>query len=97
MAEGRAADETLRRPLRPEYAEALRIATAATVETLGMSLFVPPVQGRSPMVAKVPGVETDDFSIVGTDANILAASRGGSCAMAVSILRMKPVAARRWP
>ena len=72
---GASREERRRRPLRTDYADALRIATASTVETLGMSLFVPPVQGRRPMVAKVPGIETDDFSIIGTDANILAASR----------------------
>jgi putative ABC transport system permease protein len=39
-----------------------------------MNLFIPPVTGGRPQVAKVPGIETDDFSIVGTDANILQAS-----------------------
>lgn len=72
---GASREERLRRPLRTEYADALRSVTASTVETLGMTLFIPAVQGRRPMVAKVPGIETDDFSMVGTDANILAASR----------------------
>jgi putative ABC transport system permease protein len=68
---GASREERLRRPLRVEYADALRVATASSVKTVGMNLFIPPIQRGRPMVAKVPGVETDDFSIVGTDANIL--------------------------
>ncbi len=68
---GASREERLRRPLRVEYVDALRVATASTVQTIGMNLFVPPIQGGRPMIAKVPGIETDDFSIVGTEANIL--------------------------
>ena len=68
---GASRDERLRRPLRVEYTDALRSATGSTVSSIGMNLFVPPVQQGRPQVAKVPGVETDDFSVVGTDAVLL--------------------------
>lgn len=71
---GTSIEERQRRPLRVEYLEPLRVATASSVETLGMNLFIPPVQGGTPMIAKVPGVETDDFTMSGSDANVLLAS-----------------------
>ena len=72
---GASRDERLRKPLRVEYADPLRAATASSVELLGMNLFVPRISQGRPQIAKVPGVETDDFSIVGTDADLLRASK----------------------
>ncbi|MCZ2157554.1 MAG: ABC transporter permease [Bryobacterales bacterium] len=75
-ASGRGAniEERQRRPLRVDYLEPLRIATASSVQTIGFNLFIPAVQGGSPMIAKVPGVETDDFTISGIDVNVLVSS-----------------------
>lgn len=71
---GASREERLRRPLRPEYAEIIRASTGTTVKTVGMNLFVPGVVRGRPLVAKVPGIETDDFNIVGSDANLVQAS-----------------------
>jgi putative ABC transport system permease protein len=72
---GASREERQRRPLRPEYAEIIRDSTTSTVKDVGLNLFVPGVVGGRPLIAKVPGVETEDFNIVGSDANLLQASR----------------------
>ncbi len=71
---GASREERLRRPLRVDYADVIRASTTTTVKTVGMNLFVPGVFRGRPLIAKVPGIETEDFSIVGSDANILQAS-----------------------
>ncbi len=67
--------ERHRRPLRTDYADVIRDSTAASVQTVGMSLFVPPVVRGQPQIAKVPGIETDDFSVSGADATLLHATK----------------------
>lgn len=71
---GASREERLRRPLRPDYADIIRQSTTTTVQTVGMNLFIPGVFRGRPLIAKVPGIETEDFNIVGTDANLLQAS-----------------------
>jgi len=63
--------ERLRRPLREEFAEVIRTSTESTVKTVGLNLFVPAVRNGSPMIAKVPGIETDDFSMAGIDGPLM--------------------------
>jgi len=61
--------EQRRRPLRPEYAEIIR-RWCNSVEDVGVQLYIPQVtQGRA-LIAKVPGIDTDDFSLVGNSANM---------------------------
>lgn len=72
---GASREERLRRPLRPDYADIIRESTGSTVQTVGMNLIVPVVFRGRPLIAKVPGIETDDFNIVGSDANLLQASK----------------------
>ncbi|MCU0228373.1 MAG: ABC transporter permease, partial [Bryobacterales bacterium] len=73
-SQGANREERLRRPLRVEYADIIRASTTSTVKTVGMNLFIPGVYRGRPLNAKVPGIETEDFNIVGTDANLLQAS-----------------------
>ncbi len=62
--------EARRRPLREEYAELLR-RWAVNVEEVGVQLYIPPVVGGRPLVARVPGFESDNFSVVGQTANYI--------------------------
>ncbi len=66
--------EAKRKPIKPEYAALIRRWSSA-VEDVGISLFIPPVtsQGR-PLTAKVPGYESESFSLAGTSANSAAIS-----------------------
>lgn len=68
-------DERHRRPLRAEYTDVIREVTAASVQTVGLNLFVPSVVSGQPQIAKVPGIETDDFNVAGSDANLLQATK----------------------
>ncbi|MCS6953432.1 MAG: ABC transporter permease [Bryobacterales bacterium] len=61
--------ERRRKPIRPEYAALIRRFCPA-VEDAGVQLYVPPVvQGRA-LIAKVPGYQTDRFSLLGATANM---------------------------
>lgn len=66
---GMTAKERRRRPLRPEYAEAIKQWCPATIEDAGLQLFVSPGRGGQSLVAKVPGYETDSLSVAGQTAN----------------------------
>jgi putative ABC transport system permease protein len=68
-------DERHRRPLREDYVDLIREATAFSVQTVGLNLFVPSVVRGQPQIAKVPGIETDDFNVTGSDANLLHATK----------------------
>ena len=60
--------EERRKPIRPEYAAILR-RTCPSVEDTSISLFIPPVVQGRPLVAKVPGADSDDINVVGVSAN----------------------------
>jgi putative ABC transport system permease protein len=60
--------ERKRRPIKPEYADTIR-RYAGTIEDIGISIFLPTVNGTTPVTAKVPGYETDSLSMVGATPN----------------------------
>jgi putative ABC transport system permease protein len=60
--------ERRRKPLDPEYVSIIdRLCPA--VETTNVAVFIPQISGGRPMMAKVPGVDTDNFSLVGDGSN----------------------------
>jgi putative ABC transport system permease protein len=63
------AKERRRKPIRPEYAELIR-RLCPSVEDAGVQLFIPPVVEGRALVAKVPGEQTDRFSLLGATANM---------------------------
>lgn len=60
--------ERKRRPIKPEYADAIR-RFSSTVADVGISLYVPSAPGGKVISAKVPGFETDSLSIMGVSPN----------------------------
>jgi len=62
--------ERRRRPIKKSYAD-LIMRWSSTVRDVSVALFIPPVSNGSPIAAKVPGFETDNLSIVATDANAI--------------------------
>ncbi len=62
------AKERKRRPILPEYADII-MRYSSTVDDVALELIVPPVSGGSVIVAKVPGADTDQLSIVGASPN----------------------------
>lgn len=60
--------ERKRRPILPEYADIIK-RFSSTVEDVGLELVIPPVSGGNVIVAKVPGADTDQLSIVGASPN----------------------------
>lgn len=63
--------ERRRKPIRPEYAALIRQFCPA-VEDAGVQLFIPPVVEGRALIAKVPGYQTDRFSLLGASANMAA-------------------------
>ncbi len=63
--------EEKRRPIRPEYAEIIRRTCPSVVDT-SLTLFIPPVVQGRPLMAKVPGADTDNINVVGVSANAFA-------------------------
>ena len=61
--------ERRRRPLKPEYAEAIR-RWCTSVQDVGLNLYIPPVIGGKPLTARVPGNETDTIGVAGLSANM---------------------------
>jgi putative ABC transport system permease protein len=67
--------EQKRKPIRPEYAELIE-RLCPSVERTSTSLFVPSIVGGRPIVAKVPGFESDNVNLAGADyAGFLTAPR----------------------
>jgi putative ABC transport system permease protein len=60
--------EQRRRPLRLEYTDIIQRLCPA-VEATSASLFVPAVTGGKPLMAHVPGAESDQISVVGDSTN----------------------------
>ena len=58
--------ERKRRPIRPEYAEAIR-RLAPSVEDVAVQLYLPGVVNGQPVTARVPGFESTNVSVVGHD------------------------------
>jgi putative ABC transport system permease protein len=65
--------ERRRRPFKPEYAETIKRWCTATVAEVGLQVTLSPMSGGS-TIAKVPGYESDSFSLVGQTANFSAIS-----------------------
>jgi len=61
--------EAKRRPMKPEYADYIR-HTSASVQDVGLELFIPAVVNNSPITARVPGFETENINIAGYSPNI---------------------------
>jgi putative ABC transport system permease protein len=61
--------ERKRRPLKPEYADAIK-RWCATVEDVGLEVFIPPAVNGIPITARVPGYESDNINVVGYSPNI---------------------------
>jgi putative ABC transport system permease protein len=60
--------EMRRRPIRVEYADIIK-RLCPSVEQTSISLFVPPVSGGKPLMAKVPGADSDQIGVVGDQTN----------------------------
>jgi putative ABC transport system permease protein len=56
--------EQKRRPIRPEYAGVIQ-RLCPSVQQTSVSLFIPGILGGRPMVAKVPGFESDNVNLAG--------------------------------
>ncbi|MBL8295549.1 MAG: ABC transporter permease [Bryobacterales bacterium] len=56
--------EQKRRPIRPEYASVIQRQCPSVLQT-SVSLFIPGILGGKPMVAKVPGFESDNVNLAG--------------------------------
>jgi len=56
--------ERHRRPIDPEYADAIR-RLCPSVQVVAQTIFIPPVMGGKPLIVKVRGIDADQFSIVG--------------------------------
>jgi putative ABC transport system permease protein len=56
--------ERKRRPIRPEYASYIE-RTCPSVEQTSLSLFIPSIIGGRPLIAKVPGFESDNVELAG--------------------------------
>src|SRR5437660_8851036 len=56
--------ERKRRPMRPEYVDALR-RWCTSVEDYGLVLYIPPVVEGHPITARVPGFESDTINVNG--------------------------------
>ncbi len=68
--------ERKRRPIKPEYADVIR-RFSSTIEEVGLTLYVPSLQGRTFITAKVPGFETDNLGIIGVTPNADRLSKRG--------------------
>jgi len=63
--------EERRKPLRVEYVALIR-RTCPSVEDTSISLFIPPVVQGRPLMAKVPGADSDNINVAGASANAFA-------------------------
>jgi len=61
---GGPAKERHRKPIRPEYADAL-MRWCPSVMVVAKSIFIPSAMGGKPLVVKAGSIDTDQFSIVG--------------------------------
>ncbi|MDX1982871.1 MAG: ABC transporter permease [Bryobacteraceae bacterium] len=61
--------EARRKPMQPGYAEIVE-RLAPSVEQVGVQLFIPAFVGRQPLIARVPGYESDRVGMVAASANM---------------------------
>src|SRR5947209_13097688 len=61
--------ERKRRPMRPEYVDALR-RWCTSVQDFGLLLYIPPVVSGHPITARVPGYESDNINVTGASPNM---------------------------
>src|SRR5690348_3941080 len=64
--------ERHRRPIRPEYADAIN-RLCPSVQVVARTVFIPPVMGGRPLIVKAGGIDSDQFSIVGDSTEAFAA------------------------
>jgi putative ABC transport system permease protein len=64
--------ERHRKPLRPEYADAIP-QLCPSVQVVAKTIFIPAVMGGKPIIAKAGSVDTDQFSFVGDATEAFAA------------------------
>jgi putative ABC transport system permease protein len=69
---GGPAKERHRRPIRPEYADAIN-RLCPSVQVVAKTIFIPSVMGGRPLIVKAGGIDTDQFSIVGDATEAFAA------------------------
>ncbi len=62
--------EQKRRSLKPEYADQIK-RFAGSVEDVSLSLFIPSMVNNQPIIAKVPGFETENLNMVGEQPNAI--------------------------
>jgi putative ABC transport system permease protein len=61
--------EKKRRPLKPEYADYVKRWCSSVADT-GLVLYIPPVVDGNPLIARVPGYESDTVNVSGLSANM---------------------------
>ena len=66
---GGTAKERKRRALKPEYADEIR-RWCASVQDVGLELYVPPVISGRALTVKVPGYESETISVTGLSPNM---------------------------
>ena len=62
--------EMKRRAIKPEYAAQVK-RFATSVEDVSLALFIPSLVNGQPVVAKVPGFETENINMVGEEPNAI--------------------------
>ncbi len=65
--------ERRRRPLKPEYAETIQ-RWCTSVNDTGLVLYIPAVVDGNPLIARVPGYESDSINVSGLSSNMYALS-----------------------
>ncbi|HUI77317.1 MAG TPA: ABC transporter permease [Bryobacteraceae bacterium] len=61
--------ERKRRAMKPEYADQIR-RWCASVEDVGITLYIPPAVDGNPITARVPGYESDTINVSGLSPNM---------------------------
>ncbi len=61
--------EQKRRPMKPEYADEIR-RWCGSVQDTAIELYIPPVVDGNPILARVPGFETENINVEGDSPNI---------------------------
>jgi len=60
--------EARRKPITPEYADIIK-RLVPSIEEVRVQLYIPPFVGKDPLVAKVPGFESDNVAMAGYSAS----------------------------
>jgi putative ABC transport system permease protein len=61
--------EKKRRPLKPEYADSIKRWSSSVADT-GLVLYIPAVVDGNPLIARVPGFESDTINVSGLSTNM---------------------------